>query len=106
MSTHLHSRLAHAENKEALVFNRREKLILDFAHTHHTCFWTDRQIAQSLGFSDMNSVRPRITRLLEVKALVEGPSVLCEVTKKTVRTTAIRRSVTDHPAQTQLELSA
>jgi hypothetical protein len=40
------------------------------------------------GFSDMNSVRPRITELVEEGFLVEGPSVKDALTGRTVRTTS------------------
>jgi hypothetical protein len=47
---------------------------------------TDRWIMKSLGFSDLNSVRPNITRLVQSGALVETGTAVCEVTGREVRT--------------------
>lgn len=47
--------------------------------------FTDRQMMHILGFTDMNSVRPRITELTDTGYLVEVDSVRDEVTGKTVR---------------------
>jgi hypothetical protein len=49
---------------------------------------TDREVRDMCGFSDMNSVRPRITELVEEGFLVEGPSVKDALTGRTVRTTS------------------
>lgn len=46
---------------------------------------TDRQIAVRLGFKDMNSVRPSITRLLDELKLREVGDIYDETTRKTVR---------------------
>jgi len=46
---------------------------------------TDREVALLMGFSDMNSVRPRITELCKAGVVYEVDSVTCTVTKKTVR---------------------
>lgn len=48
---------------------------------------TDRDLAEKLGFADLNAVRPRITELIELGLVVEMPSIACPVTGKTVRTT-------------------
>jgi hypothetical protein len=45
---------------------------------------------QGMGFSDMNSVRPRITELIEKAKLMEVGSIVCPVTKKRVRRVDIR----------------
>lgn len=46
---------------------------------------TDRQIAQALGFSDMNMVRPRITELKDNRWAVETGTIECPVTHRHVR---------------------
>ena len=99
---HQHSLKAYEEGMKS-GFSNRELLILAFLHDHPTTFWTARQIGQKLGFSDLNGVKPRITRLLEVGAIVEGPAVKCEVTGKTVMTVAIPLA---DPKQLPLTLSA
>lgn len=46
---------------------------------------TDRQIAQALGFSDINMVRPRITELKDNRWAVETGTIECPVTRRHVR---------------------
>lgn len=46
---------------------------------------TDRQLCESLGFGDMNAVRPRITALVTSRHLAEVDSVPCPVTGRRVR---------------------
>jgi glutamate-1-semialdehyde aminotransferase len=46
---------------------------------------TDRQVMNALGFSDMNSVRPRITELIKAGLLVEAGDTIDYVTGKRVR---------------------
>jgi hypothetical protein len=52
---------------------------------------TDRQVMQGMGFTDMNSVRPRITELLERGKLTQVGEVRCPITGKTVRKVGIPR---------------
>ena len=47
--------------------------------------WTDRQIMSALGFSDMNSCRPRVTELIKAGMLSECGDVIDETTGKRVR---------------------
>ena len=46
---------------------------------------TDREIMRSLGFSDPNSVRPRITELIDAGIITEAGNTKDELTGKTVR---------------------
>jgi len=46
---------------------------------------TDREVAEALGFTDMNSVRPFITRLKKDGVVREVGNVRCPVTGRTVR---------------------
>ena len=46
---------------------------------------TDRHCMKALGFSDMNSVRPRITELIEAGLLREAGDTVDYVTGKRVR---------------------
>lgn len=46
---------------------------------------TDRQVAQALGFSDMNMVRPRITELKDNRWATETATIECPVTRRQVR---------------------
>lgn len=46
---------------------------------------TDREVMNGMGFTDMNSVRPRITELVDAKLLIEVDKVRDELTRKHVR---------------------
>lgn len=51
---------------------------------------TDREVARDLGFRDMNSVRPRITEMIESGVLVEVGKVKDAVTHVSVRLVRIK----------------
>jgi hypothetical protein len=51
---------------------------------------TDRQIADGMHFRDMNSIRPRVTELLEQGLLAELGNVKCSTTGRTVRRVGIK----------------
>ncbi len=70
---------------ESFQLSERDALVLG-VFTASTVALTDRQVADRLGFADMNAVRPSITRLTERHILQEYASVKCPKTKKTVRT--------------------
>lgn len=46
---------------------------------------TDREVMEELGFDDMNTVRPTITRLVQEGVLKIAQHTVCPVTGKTVR---------------------
>lgn len=50
---------------------------------------TDRQIITTLNVTDVNNIRPEITRLKQSGVLKECGKVKCPVTGKTVRTVCI-----------------
>ena len=50
---------------------------------------TDRAIIEALHVTDVNNIRPEITRLKQRGLLKELGKVTCPVTKKTVRTVCI-----------------
>lgn len=54
---------------------------------------TDRQIAAVLGYADMNTVRPSITRLVYDGILKQTASVRCKVTGRSVRACEIKGGV-------------
>jgi hypothetical protein len=80
--TRLNSIKAHNEERRAL--SKRENAILLLLRSRNTPM-TDREIVRSLGFSDMNAVRPRVTELVTKGYVREVGSVRCEITGKTVR---------------------
>ena len=49
---------------------------------------TDREVKETLGVSDMNYVRPRITELIKLGHIVEVDDIKCHLTNKTVRRVA------------------
>lgn len=79
----IHANSHAAYHQERKKLSRRAMLILawiDLNGQH-----TDREVMRGMGFSDMNSVRPRITELVDAGQLVEVRDVRCPVTRKTVR---------------------
>jgi predicted HTH transcriptional regulator len=83
MSAHAHSIIARDEGQEDGSFSSRERTILDCIAGQGS--GTDRQIMRRLGFIEPNSVRPRISELIEAGQLLEVGSTKDSVTGKTVR---------------------
>jgi hypothetical protein len=81
MSVHAHSRAAY--HSELPRLSRRAEAIVDWL-AMHPCK-TDRDVMAGLGYTDMNSVRPRITEAIDAGFLVEVGEKVCPVTRKTVR---------------------
>ena len=78
-------------------FKTRQREILRFL-IHRGKPFTDRELMIELGFFEMNQVRPRITELLRIGAILEVGKTKCPVTRRTVRKVAA-------PKQLQLQLS-
>lgn len=64
---------------------------------------TDREVAERLGFADLNAVRPSISRLIDRALLYEVRSVKCPTTGKTVRTCAPTSLALPEPRQVLLD---
>ena len=79
----IHDHSIAAYHEELPKLSRRARQILDWLEVHPR--QTDREIAFGMGFSDMNSVRPRITEAVEKGLIVEVAEKRCPVTGKTVR---------------------
>lgn len=62
----------------------RAELIYDLLINRKSAL-SDREIADALGFDDMNMVRPRITELRDSRWVVEKGRIKCPVTRKPVR---------------------
>lgn len=73
---------------ERTLFSKREQDVLLAVRAQGKA--TDREIMLSLQFSDMNSVRPRISELVEDGVLEEVGSQADPVTGKTVRIVALK----------------
>lgn len=86
MTVHAHS--IEAYHAESANLSRRAQAVL--AYVRRVGPKTDRQIMEALGFSDMNSVRPRITELLRAGLLCQSGETVCSVTGKRVRVVAVR----------------
>jgi hypothetical protein len=85
MTIHANSVTSYRAEEPKLA--RRALDILFWVRAHGPA--TDRQIARGMGFGDMNSVRPRVTELVESGFLTELDSVKCEVTGRHVRRVGI-----------------
>lgn len=76
----------HEHSREALQTtdtSARRKMVFDVLRAGGS--FTDREIKELLGFSDMNSVRPRITELKRVGLVEEAGKKKDPLTGKTVR---------------------
>lgn len=83
MSTVRENSLAAYYAGELGLFSQRELAIIwAFKHIGDA---TDRDIMSWCSYTDMNSVRPRITELISCGVLYERGSVVCPVTHKSVR---------------------
>lgn len=96
MTMHSNSIAAYQQERDAGNLSKREKLILDCLRTveipcHRLGGLTDREIMRFLRFTDANSVRPRISGLLERGILEECGAVKDPDTKMTVRLVRIKR---------------
>jgi predicted HTH transcriptional regulator len=83
---HEHSLSAYYEGKVE-VFTKREGQIL--AAYERVGKASDREIADELGFQDLNAVRPRITELIADGILREVGETKDPVTRKAVRVVEI-----------------
>lgn len=79
------------------LFNKRELMVLKFLDDRRDRSFTDREIMDGLGFGEPNSVRPRISDLINGNKrhgggfIEEIGSCQCSVTKVTVRLVRIAR---------------
>jgi hypothetical protein len=94
MAVHDNSIAAYRSEEPRL--SRRAEAVLAWitAHGPHT----DREVMEGMGFREPNSVRPRITELIDASKLMEVGNVRCPVTGKTVRRVDIRRPRWVQPA--------
>jgi DNA-binding Lrp family transcriptional regulator len=88
MTEHAEHNMHH--NSLATYWQEREKLskrsnAIMAVYCSTGCQMTDREVLAKLPFSDMNSVRPRITELIQDEYLIEKHSTIDKVTGKMVR---------------------
>jgi hypothetical protein len=79
----IHPHSAEAYHSELPRLSRRALKIIDWIELHPKV--TDREVMLGMGFTDMNSVRPRITEAVDLGSLVEVAERRCPCTGKTVR---------------------
>lgn len=91
----MHDNSIAAWRSEEMKLSARAGAVLAWLHVHGPS--TDRQVMEGMGFTEPNSVRPRITELIAQGELEEVRNTKCPVTGKTVR---IVRVV---PAQMELQ---
>ena len=85
---HENSVISYAENEESgKGATYRQKIVSLLKETGRPM--TDRQIFETLN-TDINNIRPEITRLKQAGILTEAGKVKCPVTKKTVRTVCMK----------------
>jgi predicted HTH transcriptional regulator len=89
MRTAVHDNSIAAYRAEETKLSRRAEDVLAWITQHGP--HTDREVMAGMGFREPNSVRPRITELIDAGKLLEVCSRRCPVTGKTVRVVDIRR---------------
>jgi hypothetical protein len=88
---HSNSAAALASESESGHLSRREQAIMSLLQWNAKLHWTDREIMGVLSFTDMNSVRPRITTLIKRGLLEECGSMIDPLTGKRVRLVRIKQ---------------
>jgi len=83
---HPNSVASYYESLPAL--GKRAEEVLECYRKHQQM--TDRECMQEMGYTDMNSVRPRITELIEADLLTEVRTIKCGVTGKMVRVVGVK----------------
>lgn len=95
---HQNSLFALQEEKDAGKLDKRSKMILGVLESSPLRTWNGgmhaRQIMKALGFTDANSVKPRITEMIAAGILEECGSTKDRETGKTVRLVRIKKSLT------------
>lgn len=89
MKTAVHQNSIDAFHAQEAKLSRRAEAVLAWITKHGP--HTDRQVMHGMGFLEPNSVRPRITELIDAGKLMEVGDVICPVTHKRVRRVDIRR---------------
>lgn len=97
MNIHNNSRKSYEEEKEKQNLSKRCKAVVFAVDMLGVA--TDRMIKDYLEMPDMNSVRPRVTELIQKGNLVEHDSTKCPLTDKTVRRVKLAE-----PNKEQMEL--
>lgn len=85
----VHANSIEAYHSEEPKLSARAGAILAWIHVHGAA--TDRQVVSGMGFLDMNTVRPRITELIDAGMLEEIGNIRCVTTGKTVRRVDVPR---------------
>lgn len=88
IGVHGNSTKALKAQKVAGKVEKYRRKVFDFLSASKTPK-TDRDIFTTLGVSDVNNIRPEITRLKKDGLVREAGRIKCPVTGKTVRTTTV-----------------
>lgn len=79
----IHQNSAAVYHAEKHRLGERALAILDWVRANGPA--TDRQIMRGLHFTDPNTVRPRVTELVDAGELVQCGTVICDFSYKKVR---------------------
>lgn len=96
---HRNSLFALQQQRDSGKLSQREQLILQVLEkdTMQYLGRTDRMIMTKLGFTDPNSVRPRITEMIEKGWLEEWGTTKDPATGMTVRRVRIKKAMEQYP---------
>lgn len=84
----VHDNSIQTYREEEGKLSRRGLAILGWLRIHGP--HTDRDVMEGMGFREPNSVRPRITELIDAGELEEVGNTRCPVTGKTVRLVGLK----------------
>ena len=88
---HINSRIAWSRLEGLPITERRRKILEYYAWAGKPM--TDREAKAGMGFDDMNQVRPRITELVKMNALIEHSHIKDKMTKTMVRTCKVNPAI-------------
>ena len=87
---HEHSHQSHEEHESSGKGATFRQKIMNLLNSTDQ-YMTDREILDSLGVSDVNNIRPEITRLKQQGRIVEVGKIHCRTTGKLVRRVGLPR---------------
>jgi predicted HTH transcriptional regulator len=88
LAHNVHANSLAAYEAEETKLSARAQAVLAWISQHGP--HTDREVMKGMGFQEPNSVRPRITELIDAGKLMEVCSRRCPVTGKSVRVVDVR----------------
>lgn len=81
----IHNNSINAYHQDAKPISQRAQRVAAFCEMKFPQEFTDRELAEEMGFSHRSEIQPRITELVAKEILRESGKTKCMITGKTVR---------------------